>query len=221
MSVPSFVSLEPRARWAVLLLVLGIAADVVAAGVDIWEIVLIERFQDGRDISTSALASSDDRQSVISAIQLILMVATAIMFIRWFYAAYRNTAALEEGGVHFKPGWAIGAWFVPILNLWRPKQIANEIWLASGVEGSGPQPGDSTVLLTRWWILWVVSGVVGNITARTLFTADSLDDISDSDFVDVVSIGFSIAAAAFAIAVVQHMTRRQVARARRLGVTAS
>ena len=34
-------------------------------------------------------------------------------------------------------GWAIGPWFVPILNLFRPWQIAVETW-----EGSDPDMRD-------------------------------------------------------------------------------
>ena len=51
-------------------------------------------------------------------------------------------------GLRYGNGWAIGAWFVPILSLVRPKQMANEIWrgsergvdLAGGEAGRGAEP---------------------------------------------------------------------------------
>jgi hypothetical protein len=33
--------------------------------------------------------------------------------------------------MRWSAGWAIGAWFVPVLSLVRPKAILNDIWRAS------------------------------------------------------------------------------------------
>ncbi len=38
-------------------------------------------------------------------------------------------------------GWAIGGWFVPILNFWRPMQVVNDVWRAGGWPRSSVLPG--------------------------------------------------------------------------------
>ena len=44
-----------------------------------------------------------------------------IVFIRWLRAAYRNLDLLAPGVRRYGHGSAIGAWFVPFLNLLAPE----------------------------------------------------------------------------------------------------
>lgn len=61
-----------------------------------------------------------------------------VTFVWWFQRAYRNLAKRE-----LHPAWAYVGWFVPVMNLWRPKQIANRIWRGSlGWELGG---------CVQWW----------------------------------------------------------------------
>ena len=60
-----------------------------------------------------------------------VFIATGVFFLFWFHRAYRNLPALG-GDRRYGTGWAIGSWFVPFLNAWRPKQIVNDIWRESG-----------------------------------------------------------------------------------------
>ncbi len=221
-SAISVIPLGRRARWAVILLAVVIAIDVIAIGSDLWQIVLINRFQDGTDADSGPLASSDDRQSIVSAFQFLALLISAVMFIRWFHAAYRNIASLGAPPLRFKTGWAIGGWFVPILSLWRPKQIADDIWHGSdpdapAVQEPGAHSDDDGRLLTTWWALWIISVFVGNFAARLFFSADSLSDIRDSDALDMASLAVDVSAAVYAILVVRHITSRQAQRVERLG----
>ena len=56
----------------------------------------------------------------------------------WMFRAYNNVDAVAPGARRYDGGWAIGSWFVPILNLFRPKQIINDIWRAA--TGSPTRP---------------------------------------------------------------------------------
>jgi hypothetical protein len=218
---PSFVAPGKRARLAMILLTATIAVDAVAIESDFLEISAINRFLDGRDLGTAALVSSDHRQSTLHWLQVAVLIVTAIVFIRWFHTAYRNTASLGTSELRFKPGWAIGAWFVPILNLWRPKQIANDIWRASEPEAT-PSAGESsrtgnTGLLTLWWLLWLASWFVGNSSTRVLFKAETLTDFSRADKFDIASLTLDIAAAAVAIFMIHRITKWQLSSAQRAG----
>ena len=112
--------------------------------------------------------------------QFAAYLAAAIAFIVWFRRAYRNTAGLGATGMRYKPGWSTGAWFVPILNLFRPKQISNDIWRASDPElprqATGWQGNEVHALIHWWWAIWIVAGFFSNISASVYFNAETLSE---------------------------------------------
>jgi hypothetical protein len=150
-------------------------------------------------------------------------VAAAFFFIRWFHRAYKNLLALGAGELRFKPGWAIGAWFVPILNLWRPKQIANDIW-----RGSDPPypPGNSVwrdgpvaAVFAVWWGLFLVSNWSSQVALRLSISADEAAELQNATIGYLVSDGTDLLAALAAIVLVRRTTARQEERARRLAAS--
>ena len=213
------LSLEGRSKAAMAALVVVILADVFAIWVDVREIQLMNRIVDGNAPALSELEASDDRQAAAGLILVVTLVAAVVAFIMWFHRAYKNLSALGATGLRYGTGWAIGAWFVPFLNLWRPKQIANDIWRASdpslrpdqGIDWrERPVPG----FLTAWWVVWIVSIYAWSISTRLYFTGEEAEDIRNADYADLASLGLDIVAAVLAIYVVMRMTRRQSDRAR-------
>src|SRR5215831_12432517 len=57
----------------------------------------------------------------------VLFVITAVVFITWLYSEYRQLDR-SNAPARFAPGWAIGGWFVPFLNLVRPLQVVEDVW---------------------------------------------------------------------------------------------
>ena len=70
-----------------------------------------------------------------------------VMFVVWFYRA-RVNAEGHGWPQRRSPGWAIAAWFVPVVNLWFPFQIMADIWRA-GLPG--PQRANRAILPGIWW----------------------------------------------------------------------
>ena len=226
MMVPSdFTPVGNRARWAIVLLAATIVIDVIAIGFDVWDIATINSFLDGRNLDIAPLLRSDHRQTLIGRAQLAAYVVAAILFIRWFHASYRNLRSLGTPESRFKPGWAIGVWFVPILNLWRPKQIADEIWNAGDpevplMEGEEAPWLESTRVLTLWWSVWIVSVFIGRAVFHGVMNANTLADVRHSDKLDIAGLVADGVAAVLAILVIQHATRRQLNRAHRVAASA-
>jgi hypothetical protein len=101
---------------------------------------------------------------VLELLGTALFLVTIPFFLVWFQRTYRNLPAIGAPGRRFGTGWAIAAWFVPLLNLWRPKQIANEIYRA----GTPPPPSsgassDNVRLVTVWWALFLGSVFAANM----------------------------------------------------------
>jgi Domain of unknown function (DUF4328) len=220
-----FKPLDTRSKWTIALLAIVVAVDAFGVFSDIREIQLMNRVIDGDFPSFDELDASDNRQGIAGVLELVTFIAVVIVFLTWFSRAYKNLGSLGASGFRFTPGWAVGAWFVPILNLWRPKQIANDIWRASDpaaapAQGSVWREQAISPLLTIWWIFWIVSGYLGNLTARLAFEGDEASDVRDADYADVVGLVLDAVAAVLAIVVVSRMTRRLNERAARMAAAA-
>jgi Domain of unknown function (DUF4328) len=157
------------------------------------------------------------------AIHGLLVLLCAVLFIGWFFQAYKNLRRLGVQNMRFGNGWAIGSWFVPILGMWRPKQMTNDIWRGSerGAEVSNgwrlvPLPS----LVHWWWGLFLIQGVLVYIGQtmtedgyRTLTRFGELSNgfsqLKSGTNVDVIGDIVGIAAVVVAILVVQQITERE------------
>ncbi len=213
-----FRPLDGRARWATAGIAAVLAVDVVRIWSDWLEVKLVDKLLANElDLTLlDDLDANDDRQLAIAIVRVVVYLASAVLFIRWFHAAYSNITSVGVAAHRFGRGWAIGAWFVPILNLWRPKQIANDIWRAgaldlptANVNSLAAQP--VAALVTVWWAVWIVSGVLENVVGSAAFDEDTIETRSMSQF-DMFSAGVEIVACVLAIAVIRRTTTRLNAR---------
>jgi hypothetical protein len=163
---------------------------------------------------------------IVAAVQGGLWIAVVVLWIIWFHRAYTNLRPLGVPELRFGTGWAIGAWFVPVLNLWRPKQIANDIWRGSDPEagaqmGSGWREKDVPAVFQWWWAAFLVSQWVGNVAVRAAFRAESAPELANAAVAYGISDAFDALAAVLALTVVSRTTDRQEERARRVGTPAN
>ena len=77
--------------------------------------------------NTSTASAEWPRQRMIASLQGLTYLATITGFLVWFHRAYTNLHSLGMEPLRLRAGWAVGGWFVPILNLVRPKQIMSDI----------------------------------------------------------------------------------------------
>ena len=96
------------------------------------------------------------RFSSLDTIGWLVAIGATVAFLVWFHRAYVNLS-IAHGTTMYAPGWAIGVWFIPVLNLWRPYFMTSEL-LPGTVDG---EPADDRPSrLTTWWVLWTASGIV-------------------------------------------------------------
>lgn len=110
---------------------------------------------------------------------LSVYLLCGIMFLIWVNRSVKNAHALRPGEVEITPGWAVGYWFIPILNLFRPYQGISEVYRASagGNRVGAAAHWKSTSVpgfFPAWWFCWVVGNVVSRIQSRA--------DLNDVDF---------------------------------------
>jgi hypothetical protein len=133
---------------------------------------------------------------------VLVVAGTAAAFITWMFLARRNLERWEIGGLGWRPGWAIGGWFVPLANLVIPKLVMDAIW-----SGSELTPSDgyafkrSSGLIWAWWLPLILDRVI------TVVVPD--EEVMLQAFLGTVLL---CASAAAGIALVRRITSMQAER---------
>lgn len=112
--------------------------------------------------------------SPFDAALALLGPGLGVAFVLWTSRVYRNLPALGADEPRFRPVWAVLGWFVPVVSLWRPKQLIDDAWRI----GDPDLPPTMTPrwrgrpvssLLHWWWGLFLVSTL---LASATLLLAD-------------------------------------------------
>jgi hypothetical protein len=210
-----FISAAPRARWTIALLAVWILLDVVALLSELAQAGLVSRSLSGVPITKAEAASNDSRQQFIAILQLTVYVVTAVAFLLWFSRSYSNVAALSPIPRSFSPAWAVGSFFIPLLNLVRPFRITRELWHLSdpdvtGASAADPRRWKTPPVLGWWWGVWLLSGGLGQVALTFSRRAGSPQEFLTASYIVIAANAAWIAAAALAIAVVKDIDARQL-----------
>ena len=162
---------------------------------------------------TSALGrpsyEGTDERSAVSAMEGMVglsVTAIIVLWVIWFRRTYLNATVLAPGRPRFGSGYAVGAWFIPVAQLWIPKQIANDVWTHS----APPGPGRASRQVLHWWwtffVLWFISTP---ISTGLLRPRDRRRDKRFNLVAQIVDDGIAIVAALLAMGVVLKLGRMQ------------
>lgn len=204
-----------------ILLALGIMVAGLTLLSNYMQYELAKRAIAGRNAPQQEIESNDARQGILGIATLLLYLATAVVFVIWFHRLYANLEPLGALKLNHATGWAAGCWFVPFLNLVRPVQIAQEIWRKSDPE-AGPhiaRETGSSALIGAWWALWLISSIIGNVSAQLTWSVKTPNDLQSASSLSMVSDGATILAGILALAVVTQLDGRQAARAEAVGAS--
>ena len=212
-------SFRPAAGLAIaakVMLALNLLMSVVLFVSELVQYRLAERLLHGEQVPFAELDSNDARQLMLGILHFALYVATAVVFLMWFYRVHSNLEPLGGRDLSYTSGYAVGCWFIPFLNLVRPAQVAQEIWRNSDPAAVGEgiaREGPSSSLVGAWWIVWIVSNIIANVAARMSWSVNSPNSLLSATAASMVAEAASIAAAVLALSVVSAIDARQTARA--------
>jgi len=168
-------------RWVTRLLYLQIFIGAVSVASGYFEFRLLQDFSAGlyssREQMVAAAQANDLRQGYIATTTAILFVVAGISILRWIYLMGSNATRLAAGKLHYSPAGAVGWYFVPFANLWKPYQAMKEIWLTSAACGEAEGVIKAPAYLNAWWFLWLMSGVLGYFSMRFGLDAKDLGDL--------------------------------------------
>lgn len=169
-----------RAQYATMMIWIMLGLEAAMFVSNYFQLSLLQEVQAGEFISEEAARTNDIRVMLLAVIHSLAYLGTAVVFIMWFRRAYRNLHLLVDF-LSFKEGWAAGAWFVPILNLFRPYQIMKELYDETATWFEFHKKEVPHVLFSSWigwwWALWILNNFVGNIDFRLSLRAETIDEL--------------------------------------------
>jgi hypothetical protein len=207
--------LRQRAKVAAGVLLIVLAADLYAIVADLNYVSTANDLIAGDRIPLRELNDVDEQFGRSGIIQLVATLIASITFLLWFTRAYSNGYRMGGRPRHTK-GWAVGSWFVPILNLVRPKQIADDIWRSGEPTVPVNPPGQSmhervNPLLHAWWAAWLIGGWVGGWVASRVVSADQTftpEDLRTEGYLYLVTDSIDILAIVLCVLVIRDITER-------------
>lgn len=163
--------------------------------------------------------ANDQRQAIVAIILFGASLAVIIMFIQWFRRAYHNLHKAGAKNLKASEGWAAGAWFVPIMNLFRPYQIMQDIWREtkkyvqqnSGVqeEDGMEASSDSNQVVGLWWAFWIISSISANVSNNIARKADSIPELQNANMFSMISTVTGFVAIYFILKIIKESQQDQ------------
>ncbi len=220
----AMLSLETPARLATIMLVISMVISLLAVYIDFrWLITMV-------DIAFDIPVDPDYADGValqyrISMwVRICTTILTAICVMAWLFRARRN---LDHAGLRdfsYGPGWAIGAFLIPVVNFGRPIQFAKEISQGSSflVEGNPLNDWQYTTPTRRatpWWSLYITSMMFGAIA--TVFTVGehTMTAFKIAGAVGVIGRLLSVASGVYGLVMIREITATQESAREKLDTT--
>lgn len=214
---PGYRSARTRYRWAIGTLTVAVVILAFGVLIELRGFSIIDSAE--RGTLDQATANEWDSQTQGAALlYLVDFVASAIAFLAWLSRSVENVPPLGAGTLWVSPRWAIGWWFVPVANLFKPYQVVRDLL---GQLRVPEHDGGSRVTLA-WWICWIAGGLSTAIATRLVLVQvePSLDNLRTGVALQVLGDSVLAISGVLAILVVREIQKRSDLRALELGLQA-
>lgn len=213
----------PMDRWFTSEQAMGLSAsiligvDTVASWASAWSDwhsygALLAHPGDDAKLAQADLISGSS--GIFSALALF---AAAVVFIVWLWRVRWNAEMFCRGEHRLTRGWVLGSWICPVVNLWYPKWVVDDV-----VAASDPRTPPHTSVLQRipgtrlvwaWWITWVIGLVLGNVAQRSVLDgAAQLGELRTNAVLSSISAVATTAAAVLVMVLIQRINELQIRR---------
>lgn len=198
---------QQRARRAFIALAVFIVLIGLQLLATLVELFILYTISKPKAVSDALITITDVVIRGFGVLHLLLFVVTAVLWLMWMHAAYKNLDRRTDGRVRDSPAWAVGSWFIPLANLVVPYRITKELWRVSqdpDLEALAP-PKTTTVSL--WWTLWILGNIASSAYAR--MPTETLDEMIRFTYAGMVADVAFILAGLLALVVLRNIARWQ------------
>lgn len=193
------------------LLTIAAFVDMTGIVVQAMQISLISGAVQPEQIDLAKASASDARIAFQALLETGVRILTASAFLAWLYRSHRNLIALGSNKLKFTSGWAVGYFFIPVINLYRPLQILSEVWNRS-VSAAAPSQSTEGIppLVGGWWCAFLGASLAKNVASRmALAEGQELSAVANSSWLGIFAYLFSILAAVLAIQMINGICKHQ------------
>lgn len=155
-------SLAVRAKWVRGLLIAYLALGLVALvlqGLLVTNNGPMQTVQIGTDGVAQAMPLLFVLAGAVTLLSFAILIGSIIAISLWVYRAHANLRLAGLDGLNYRPGWAVGSFFIPIVGLIVPFWAMRELYNRSnGEEAHFAAVGVGDV--SSWWSCYVAGNLV-------------------------------------------------------------
>lgn len=149
--------------------VIASSSSLLAA---VWIVALasIPSAQSYRDQLASGTAADQivTAYDAMTVIIPITMISSWVITSLWLKKLHIAATATNPTAMRLRRPWVFWSWIVPVVSLWFPKNIIEDLLKAEGSDESKSLIGKDTL---TWWLTWVGFALVNNIGIVSAFDA--------------------------------------------------
>jgi hypothetical protein len=195
---------------AMVLIGVVVVLDIASTWITWYSYWLVEDYLAGvAGVTEADLNNADDLSWIVALAYLTGFVAAGIVFVTWLGWARANAESLVPAWHRRGRGWVVGSWICPVVNLWFPFMIVDDVYRAS--RPTNPPdlfdlrsvPGSR--LLGLWWTLWLSSLILGRIASTTWENAKSVESLHSAAVVETIESATALGAAVTVILIVRQI----------------
>lgn len=211
-----FTSAHIRARIVKILLIVGAVLSVFSFSAEVLSLSF-PLLGDDQEVGDNPIGAALMLLILLLAVlELLIYVSTVIFFCVWLYRAADNLRAFNPWNrTDYSPGWAVGSFFIPFVNLVVPYRAVREVWQKSATPDdllvSTPGPPATFPI---WWLFWLLASFAGNASMRASF--DERVPESTATIISIVASALFIVASLCAYMVVDAIDNKQEEAARKV-----
>ena len=198
---------EQRANTAIIILWIILVAKAATLFSSFYQYSLLETAASGVEVSHFSATMNNIFARMIAVISALAAIVSIITFIQWFRRAYYNLH-LKVDYLSFSEGWAAGAWFVPIINLFRPYQIMKELFEVTErlliKRKDEVKDKLATPIVGWWWGLWILSTMYEYFFVQVSIYLNSVDQMIFGTVLNIISAIITITLCLITIKIIKN-----------------
>ncbi len=149
--------------------VIASSSSLLAA---VWIVALasIPSAQSYRDQLSSG-TTADQIVTAYDAMTVIIpitMISSWVITSIWLKKLHISATEVNPTAIRLKRPWVFWSWIVPVVSLWFPKNLIEDLLKANGSDEAKSLIGKDTL---TWWLTWVGFALVNNIGIVSAFDA--------------------------------------------------
>lgn len=188
-------------------LALLIFVDIVCLFLNIYDISYLKRIIAEENVSEAEDNFFSFKNNIEYWVSHSVSLLYSIIFLTWFYRAYKNAYLRDTEHAPFKPSIVPFSYFLPVFNFYGPFKIMKHIWHNYSETEDEVQSGYRRIKL--WWFLSILTWVASKILAQKYARAEYADEYLIITYGYILYNAFSIHWSILTIKLTYHIDKME------------